>query len=79
MPKIVSILETRSWLALELLRRGKNLDSDSNSITVVITIEEESDLDWISVRDRIVKLLEDSECAHVAVEIGRGTVDNYGC
>lgn len=75
----MSILETRSWLALELLRRGKNLDSDSNSITVVITIEEESDLDWISVRDRIVKLLEDSECAHVAVEIERGTVDNYGC
>lgn len=68
----MSILRTRPWLALELLRRGEHLTSNSNPITVVITIETESDPDLVSVRDRIVKLLEDSDCA---LEIGRGTVN----
>lgn len=71
----MSILGTWPWRALELLRRGEYLIGDSNPITVVITIEEESDMDWIFVRDRIVKLLEDSECAYVAMEIGQGTVN----
>lgn len=75
-PKIVDILGTLPWLALELLRRGEH--RTDNTITVVITIQEKSDLDWTSVRDRIVKLLEDSECAYVAVEIGRGTVNTGG-
>lgn len=74
-PKIMSILRTRLWLALELLRRGEHLTGNSNPITVVITIEEESDLDLISVRDRIVKLLEGSDYAYVSVEIGQGTMN----
>lgn len=36
-PKIMSILRTRLWLALELLRRGEHLTGNSNPITVVIT------------------------------------------
>lgn len=74
-PKIMSILRTRLWLALELLRRGEHLTGNSNPIMVVITIEEESDLDLISVRDRIVKLLEGSDYAYVSVEIGQGTMN----
>lgn len=73
-PKILSLLGTESWLALELLRRGQDLTGKNNPITVVITIEEHSDSDWSLIRDKIVKLLEDSECADLAVEIGRGIV-----
>lgn len=74
-PQIVSLLGTRPWLAIELLRRGQDLISNSNPITVVITIEEESDSDWSFVRDKVVKLLEDSDSAYVAVEIGWGNVN----
>lgn len=56
-PKIVSLLGTRPWLALELLRRGQHLTRSSNPITVVMTTEEESDSDWSFVRDEVVKLL----------------------
>lgn len=75
-PKILSLLGTESWLALELLRRGQDLSGNNNPITVVITIEEHSnsDSDWSLIRDKIVKLLEDSECAYLAVEIGRGII-----
>lgn len=73
-PKILSLLGTKPWLALELLRRGKDLTGNNNPITVVITIEEHSDSDWSLIRDKIVKLLEDSDCAYLAVEIGRGMV-----
>lgn len=75
-PKIMSILRTRLWLALELLRRGEHLTGNSNPITVVDhAIEEESDLDLISLRHRIVKLLEGSDCAYVSVEIGQGRMN----
>lgn len=73
-PKILSLLGTEPWLAVELLRRGQDLTDNNNPITVVITIEEQSDSDWSSIRDKVVRLLEDSECAYVAVEIGRGIV-----
>ena len=72
----MSILRTRLWLALELLRRGEHLTGNSNPITVVDhAIEEESDLDLISLRHRIVKLLEGSDCAYVSVEIGQGRMN----
>lgn len=73
-PKILSLLGTEPWLALELLRRGQDLTGNNNPITVVIMIEEHSDSDWSLIRYRIVKLLEDSDCAYLAVEIGRGIV-----
>lgn len=41
----------------------------------MITIEEESDSDWILVWEKIVKLPEDLKCAYVALEIWRGIVD----
>lgn len=73
-PKILSLLGTEPWLALELLRRGQDLTGNNNPITVVITIEEQSDSDWSLIRDKVVNLLEDSGYADVAVEIGRGIV-----
>lgn len=71
----MSILGTRPWLALELLRRGGHLIGNSNPITVVIMIEKESHLDWVSVSDRVLKLLKNLDCAYVVVEIGRGTIN----
>lgn len=64
-PKILSLLGTKPWLALELLRRGQDLSGQNNPITVVIKIEEHSNSDWSLVRDKIVKLLEDSDSAHL--------------
>lgn len=44
-PKILRLLGTKPWIALELLRRGQDLIGQNDPITVVITIEEHSNSD----------------------------------
>lgn len=76
-PQIIEILGSQPWLALELLRRGKDLLTHSNNpVTVVVTIKETSQPDWTNVRDEIAKLLEEAGFGYIAVEIGRGVVFN---
>lgn len=76
-PRIIEILGSQPWLALELLRRGDDLLTHSNNpVTVVVTIEETSESGWTNVRDEIATLLEEAECGYIAVEIGRGVVFN---
>lgn len=60
-PQIIGILGWQPWLALELLRRGKDLLTHSNnSVTVVLTVTETSQSDWANVRDEIAKQLEEA-------------------
>ena len=67
-------LRDKDWLALELLRRGCSYSPRENPVTVTITIDESSQADWIDVRERIVRVLDDSHNEQVAVEIIRGVV-----
>lgn len=63
-------------MALELLRRGKDLTHGNNPLTVVLTIEETSESDWTTVRGKMTKLLEEAGFEYIAVEIGRGVIFN---
>jgi len=72
--QIVDILGEKDWLALELLRRGSSYSPKENPVTVTITIHETSQADWVHIRERIVRVLDDSHYDQVAVEIIRGVV-----
>ena len=58
-PQNIKILGSQPWMALELLRRGKDLTHSDNLVTVVVRTEEPSDSDWTNFRDEIAKLLEE--------------------
>ena len=63
-----------SWLAVELLRRGTGATAEENPTTIVITIDQSSQIDWTQVREQIVELLEAFQFEDIAIEIGRGSI-----
>ena len=80
---IIDALRSTDCLAMTLVRRGREtLGSwpsltqetvvDQRHITVFVTIPEGSSIDWASVRDKIVNILEEADVLDVAVEIHRG-------
>lgn len=70
--EIEKILGARDWIILALLRRGTSEDPEQNNVTVTVTIEENSIMDWVAVRDSIVVLLDEQGLQDIAVEIVRG-------
>lgn len=72
--RITNILGDKDWLALELRRRGTNYSPQENPVTVTITIHESSQADWINIRNRTVRVLDNSHNEQVAVEILRGVM-----
>ncbi|MCJ1379323.1 hypothetical protein MMC17_002424 [Xylographa soralifera] len=72
---VEQILGKRDWVILALLRRGTDSDSRKNPITISITISEDSTSDWVSVREKIVQLLDQRQLPYLAVEITRGRID----
>ena len=71
---VKKILGERDWVVLALLRRGTDLETKKNPITISITIDEDSTLEWVSVREQIVKLLDYKKLHYLAVEIIRGRI-----
>ena len=76
-PILSILLETDASL-MTAVRRGKGDLPRENPETVYISVPEETETDWIYVRDRIVEVLDDNELPGVAVEISRGTPCEYG-
>ncbi|MCJ1431138.1 hypothetical protein MMC27_000489 [Xylographa pallens] len=71
---VEKILGEHDWVVLALLRRGTDLDSKKNPITISITISEDSTLDWVIVREQIVQQLDHKKLHYLAVEIIRGRI-----
>ena len=80
---IIDALRSTDCLAMTLVRRGRETVGswpsisqetvvDQRHITVLVTIPEDSSIDWASVRDEIVNILEEVDVLDVAVEIHRG-------
>ena len=68
------ILGQSDWIVLALLRRGTDPDSRKNLITISVTIGEDSNSDWVSIREQIVRLLDLKKLHYFAVEFIRGSV-----
>lgn len=72
--RIADVLGQSDWLALELLRRGVSPRQLDNPITITVTIDEASELDWVDVREKLVAILDENRLDEVAVEIIRGVI-----
>ena len=79
---IISALQSTDCLAMTLVRRGRETVGswpsliqetvdDQRHITVFVTVPEDSSIDWASVRDEILNILELVDLLDVAVEIHR--------
>ena len=71
---IVDTLRSTDCLAMTLVRRGKEDIPNQNPITVFITIPIDSLIDWVSIREDIINILEAASVFDVAVEITCGRI-----
>ena len=73
-PRVIALLPPQKWLSISLLRRGTSADYRECSVTIVITIPENSESHRSGARDNIAAMLESEYWYEVAVEIGRGRI-----
>ena len=74
---ILSILHDTDASMMTAIRRGKAELPKENPETIFVSVPEDSETDWVVVRDSIVEVLDQNDLAGVAVEISRGTPSLY--
>ncbi|PGH01785.1 hypothetical protein AJ79_07833 [Helicocarpus griseus UAMH5409] len=68
--QVIDTLRLQDWLSLSLMRRGTK--SGPKPISVVLTISQTSTMDWVEIREDLVRILEGHKLNYVAVEILKG-------
>ena len=72
-PKIIDVLLPTDAISFTVIRRGKEQISDDNPVTLFVSIPEESDVNWLNIREQITDVLDVARLDEVAIEVSRGT------
>lgn len=72
-PRIIDVLLPTDVIAFTVIRRGKKERPKDNPVTLFVSIPEESEDDWLIVREQVTDVLDEAGLIDMALELSRGT------